>query len=360
MDAFYAAVEQRDRPELRGKPVVVGGAPEGRGVVATASYEARRFGIHSAMPCAQALRRCPQAVFVRPRLKHYRQVSAQIRAIFAEVTDLVEPLSLDEAYLDVTSNHLGEPLAGKVAIHVKRRILESTGLTASAGVGPSKFIAKVASDLRKPDGLVIVPPSRVQEFIDPLPVERIWGVGPATAARLRELGLSTALEVRQADKQLLVQRLGRQGAFIWNLANGHDDRQVTPSRAPRSRGAESTFAQDQLDIDRLTDVVRQHSERVAASLERLEIAGRTVTLKLRYSDFTTITRSRTLPVATRDSAEIAAIGSELLCTATEAGQRPVRLLGVSVTGFGIGEAEQLRLPLGSGSARTGVGAQRSS
>ena len=344
MDAFYAAIEQRDRPELRGRPVVVGGPPDSRGVVATCSYEARRFGIHSAMPSSQAGRLCPHAVFVRPRIKHYLAVSRQIREIFDETTDLVEPLSLDEAYLDVTTNHLGERLAGKVAKHVRRRINEVTGLTASAGVGPSKFVAKVASDLRKPDGLVIVPPDQVQDFIDALPVEKLWGVGPATAKRLHDLGLTTAKQIRMTDRDLLDRKLGRHGRFLWKLASGLDDRRVTPHHEPKSRGAECTFSDDVLDLDRLGEVVEKHSERIGKSLAKAGYAGRTVTLKVRYSDFVTVTRSRTLPTRINDPGLISSVATELMLTATLAGSRPVRLIGVSVSGFGVGQAEQLPLP----------------
>ena len=344
MDAFFAAVEQRDDPSLRGRPVVVGGPPNSRGVVATCSYEARRFGIHSAMPSSQAGRLCPHAVFIKPRIKHYVAVSRQIRAIFDETTDLVEPLSLDEAYLDVTDNHLGEPLAGKVAKHVKRRITQETGLTASAGVGPSKFVAKVASDLRKPDGLVIVPPDQVQDFIDVLPVERIWGVGPATAKRLHDLGLRTAKDVRLTEPGVLSEALGKHGRFLWTLASGQDSRRVSPWLEPKSRGAECTFSEDVLDLDRLGEVVEGHATRIGESLREDGYAGRTITLKLRYSDFTTITRSRSLPVRTDDPGRIAGVAVDLMLTSTAAGSRPVRLVGVSVSGFGGGVAEQLVLP----------------
>jgi DNA polymerase-4 len=344
MDAFYAAVEQRDDPSLRGRPVVIGGPPNSRGVVATCSYEAREYGIHSAMPSSQAGRLCPHAVFVKPRIKHYLAISKQIREVFDEVSDLVEPLSLDEAYLDVTENHLGEPLAGKVAKHVKRRILQVTGLTASAGVGPSKFIAKVASDLRKPDGLVIVPPDQVQDFIDVLPVSKIWGVGPATAKRLHALGLRTAKDIRLTDREVLDEALGKHGRFLWKLANGEDSRVVSPWREPKSRGAECTFSGDILDLDYLGTVVEKHSKRIGDSLARNGHAGRTITLKLRYADFTTITRSRSLPVRTADHDLIASVATDLMLTATSAGSRPVRLVGVSVSGFGGGAGEQLALP----------------
>ncbi|MGM0574274.1 MAG: DNA polymerase IV [Myxococcota bacterium] len=346
MDAFYASVEQRDRPELRGRPVVVGGDPRGRGVVAAASYEARPYGVHSAMPCSQARRLCPRAIFVRTDMERYRAVSRRVFEIFHEVTDLVEPLSLDEAYLDVTDNSLGEPLAGKVAKWLKRRIRSEVGLTASAGVGPNKLVAKIASDLDKPDGLVIIPPAEVERFVASLPVEKLWSVGPATAKRLHAMGIRTAADLRDRDERELARAFGKHGLFVWRLAHGDDPRPVSPERDPKSRGAETTFEDDVGDVEFLARWIASLSERVAGSLRRLERPGRTVTLKLRYSDFTTITRSRTLPHPVADGALIAATATDLMDTATEAGERPVRLVGVSVGGL-VDPAEpvQLRLPL---------------
>jgi DNA polymerase-4 len=349
MDAFFTSVEQHDRPELRGRPVVVGGDPSGRGVVAAASYEARRFGIRSAMPCGEAARRCSSTVFVRPRMERYREVSRQVRDIFEAVTPLVEPLSLDEAYLDVTENALEEPLAGRVAIHLKEAILRETGLTASAGVGPNKLVAKIASDLQKPDGLVIVPPERVLEFISTLPVERIWGVGPATARRLHEMGIRLAGEISQRPREELVARLGSQGASLHDLSQGIDERPVRPDREPKSRGSETTFEGDVRSEERLEFELGRLAQDVANRLENLGREGRTVTLKVRYDDFTTITRSRTLSTRTRDGAVIATAARGLLHQGTEAGERPIRLIGVSVSGFPDGsEPVQLILPLDDG------------
>lgn len=345
MDAFYASVEQRDRPELRGKPVVVGGTPDGRGVVAAASYEARRYGIHSAMPAARAKRLCPHAIFLSSSFDKYTEVSRQIRDVFHEVTDLVEPLSLDEAFLDVTENFLGEPLAGKVARHIKERIKTETGLTASAGVGPSKLIAKLASDWDKPDGLVIIPPERVEAFLTPLPVGRLWGVGPKTAERLADIGIRTVEDVRSASRDQLERTLGRFGPFLFDLAHGRDDREVLPHRIAKSRGAERTLAKDLIERSEVEALVDSLSERVAEALARTDRPGRTITLKIRYDDFTTITRSRSVPSPTKEAARIASVARQLL-DQTEVGRRPVRLVGVSV-GHLIqeGEPHQLELDL---------------
>lgn len=329
MDAFYASVEQRDQPELRGRPVVVGGDPQGRGVVAACSYEARQFGVRSAMPAGQAKRLCPDAVFVRPRMARYVEVGRQIRGIFAEFTDCVEPLSLDEAYLDVTQNKLGEPLAGKLARHIKQVVYARTGLVASAGVAPCKLVAKIASDLDKPDGFLVVSPEQVLEFLAPLPVTRLWGVGPATAARLSALGVKTIADVRRLDSALLEQRFGKYGPQLKRLAFGDDPRPVQLRGRPKSRGSEVTFAEDILSAAALCEVLRTLSEEVAADLANLELRARTVTLKLRYDDFTTITRSRSSDRALRTAEALFAVGQELLLTATEAGRRPVRLLGLS-------------------------------
>lgn len=349
MDAFFASVEQRDHPQLRGRPVIVGGDPRGRGVVAAASYEARRFGVRSAMPCAMALRRCPEATFLRPRIARYADVSRAIRAIFHEATDLVEPLSLDEAYLDVTDNHLGEPLAREVARHLKARIRAELGLTASAGVGPNKLVAKIASDLRKPDGLVVIPPDRVDAFIAALPVDKLWGVGPATTKRLHALGARTAADLRQVPLADMRRALGKHGEVLHALAHGRDARRVTPTREPKSKGSEHTFAEDVTRLEALADSLRDQAARVARSLARIGRRARTVTLKLRYHDFETITRRRTLPRPTAEPDRLAETAIALLRTQTEAGRRPARLVGLSASGL-VDEAgpRQLTLPLTTG------------
>lgn len=333
MDAFYASVEQRDNPELKGKPVVVGGHAEGRGVVAAASYEARKFGVRSAMSSAQAKRLCPQLIFVTPHFSRYSEVSQQIRAIFAEATDRIEPLSLDEAYLDVTENKLGQPLARDIAVYLKARIREVTGLTASAGVGPNKFIAKIASDMRKPNGLVVVAPSQVEDFVRDLAVEKFWGVGPATAKRLHGLGIFSAADLRRQRPERLIEELGKFGSFLVRLAHGEDDREVESDGDPKSRGSETTFEHDILDPERLMAVLREQAEEVAADLKEMVRPAKTISIKVRYANFETITRARTLHRYTDDARTIARVACDLMLGSTEAGVRPIRLVGLSVSGF---------------------------
>ena len=345
MDAFYASVEQRDRPELRNLPVIVGGSPDKRGVVAACSYEARAFGVRSAMPSAQAARLCPAAVFLRPRMAHYVSVSREIRVIFHEVTDRVEPLSLDEAYLDVTTNKHAEPLAGKLARWLRREIKQRTGLTASAGVGPCKLVAKIASDVNKPDGLMVVPPEDVADFLAPLPVTRLWGVGPATARRLGELDIRSVADVRACSSARLEQKLGRYGAALARLAWGDDPRTVQSHRIPKSRGSETTFVQDVIDVSDLCETLHALAEEVFADLSGHSLRGRTATLKLRYADFTTITRSKTFEAPFTDAEALYRAVRELLLGSTEAHARAVRLIGISVSSLmAPDEPEQLWLP----------------
>ena len=342
MDAFYASVEERDRPELKGRPLVVGGTPDGRGVVAAASYAARAYGIRSAMPAARARRLCPEAIFLRPDFAKYRYESDRIRAIFHEVTDRIEPLSLDEAYLDVTRNRWDEPLAGRIAQRIKARIREVTGLTASAGVGPSKLVAKLASDHDKPDGLVVIPPDRVDAFLKPLPVRRLWGVGPKTAERLGALGIDTVADLRGADAAVLSERLGRYGEQLWELAHGRDERPVVSHREPKSRGQEVTLEVNELDLAAIEGWIDRHAARIASDLQARGLAGRTVTLKVRYANFETVTRSRTLAEPTHDADRIAEVARGLL-PATQAGRRPIRLIGVAVSHLEAGGHPQLSL-----------------
>ena len=332
MDAFYASVEQRDDAALRGRPVAVGGRPESRGVVAAASYEARAFGVRSAMAMARAVRLCPELAIVRPDFAKYRAVSGQVFALFRAVTPLVEPLSLDEAYLDVTENAWGEPFATPVARRLKRQVRDETGLTASAGVAANKFLAKVASALDKPDGLTVVPPGRVEPFLQKLPVDALWGVGPVTARRLRAHGLTRLVDIRSADEAALRALVGRQAEWLRRLAHGDDDRPVTPHRVAKSSGSERTWPEDLLDLERIRGEVERMGRRAGDWLAGGTRAARTVTIKVRYADFTTITRSLTARPAARDADTVAARALALLAR-TEAGTRPVRLLGVSVHNF---------------------------
>jgi len=329
MDAFYASVEQRDNPSLRGKPVAVGGSPNQRGVVAAASYEARVFGVRSAIPMARAVRLCPTLVIVRPDFGRYRTASQEVFKLFRAVTPLVEPLSLDEAYLDVTENAWGEPLGREVARRLKAQIREATGLSASAGVAPNKFLAKIASAWKKPDGLTVIAPERVESFLQKLPVDALWGVGPVTASRLRERGIERVIDVRAADVSVLREAVGSQTDWLRQLAEGHDDRPVVPDRAAKSCGSENTFNQDLTDLNEIRSALDEMARDAASWLERKDLLCRTVTIKVRYSDFTTITRSQSHTPATRDPDEIATRACALL-EKTEAGERPVRLLGVSV------------------------------
>jgi DNA polymerase IV len=329
MDAFYASVEQRDNPTLRGKPVAVGGRPSQRGVVAAASYEARAFGVRSAMPMARAVRLCPSLLIVPPDFARYRAASQTVFDIFRSVTPLVEPLSLDEAYLDVTENAWGVTLGREVAVRLKAQIRETTGLTASAGVAPNKFLAKIASAWKKPDGLTVIAPARVEHFLRGLPVDALWGVGPVTAKRLRERGIEKLIDVRTADPAVLREAVGSQVDWLRQLADGVDDRPVVPNRATKSCGTENTFATDLIDLTEMRLEIDEMARSTVRWLERNGLTCRTVTIKVRYSDFTTITRSHSQSPATRDAESIVARACALL-DRTEAGQRAVRLLGVSV------------------------------
>ncbi len=339
MDAFFASVEQLERPELRGQPVAVGGDPNGRGVVAAASYEARTFGVRSAIPMARAVRLCPHLVIVRPNFARYQAISKQIFALYRDVTPLVEPLSIDEAYLDVTENAWGEPLGMRVAQRLKAAIREATGLTASAGVAPNKFLAKIASGWKKPDGLTVIAPERVESFLQQLPVDALLGVGPVTAAKLQAIGITQLVDVRSADPDQLTRTIGSHAEWLRQLAQGIDTRPVQPHRESKSSGMERTFAHDLGDRAEIVGQIERMADAGAAWLERHALFARTVTLKVRYGDFTTITRSHTREPATRDAAVIRARAIALL-DRTEAGSRPVRLLGVSVHNLSDGTAPE--------------------
>jgi DNA polymerase IV len=331
MDAFYASVEQRDNPTLRGKPLAVGGQPHQRGVVAAASYEARAFGVHSAMSMAKAVRLCPTLQIVPPDFGRYQDASRAVFAIFREVTPLVEPLSLDEAYLDVTDNAWGESLGMTVAKRIKERIRGDIGLTASAGVAPNKFLAKIASGWKKPDGLTVIAPDRVESFLQQLPVDALWGVGPVTAGKLRARGIERLVDVRTADPQALRDTVGSLSDWLRRLADGVDDRPVVPNRAAKSSGSENTYPEDLTDLDVIRNEIVEMASRAIGWLSRKQLLARTVTIKVRYNDFTTITRSHTAP-PTRDEADLTTRAARLL-EKTDAGRRPVRLLGVSVHNF---------------------------
>jgi DNA polymerase-4 len=342
MDAYYASVHMRDDPALAGRPVVVGGDPDGRGVVASASYEARRFGIRSAMPAAHARRLCPAAVFVQPDFPRYRRESDAIFAIFRDFTPVMEPASLDEAYLDVT-DHLGASgTAAAIAKEIRRRVREERRLTVSVGVGPSMLIAKIASDFRKPDGLTVVPPERVLSFLAPLPVRRLHGVGPATERALAALGIATVAELRARPREELVERFGKHGAMLYAFARGEDSREVETHHERKSLGTENTYRADLRSLGEMDGELESMAAEVADGLEKRTLAACTVTVKARYPDFTTVSRSRTFPIPTASAARLAALAKDLL-RRTEAGARPVRLLGVSASTLVPNTLRQLEL-----------------
>jgi DNA polymerase IV len=342
MDCFYAAVHMRDDPGLRGLPVVIGGRPEGRGVVAAASYEARRFGIHSAMPSSRAHRLCPDVIFIPPDFRRYARESEKIFAIYREFTPIVQAVSIDEAYLDVT-DHLGaHRTATALAREIRRRVREERGLTVSVGVGPNRLVAKIASDFDKPDGLTVVPPAKVQAFLDPLPVRRLHGVGPATERALAALGVATVADLRARPLEELSSRFGRHGRTLYEFARGIDERPVETHQERKSLGTENTYAVDIAALEEMEAEVDRMARELSASLVRRSLGGCTVTLKVRYADFTTVTRSRTFPIPIHDAAAIAACARELL-RRTEATRRPVRLIGVTASNLVRGPVDQLPL-----------------
>jgi DNA polymerase-4 len=337
MDAFYASVEQRDDPALRGKPVIVGGRSR-RGVVLAASYEVRPFGVRSAMPMAEALRRAPDALVVPPRREAYAQASEAVFAVFQRYTPLVEPLSLDEAFLDVTASRSLFGDGEAIARAIKQAVRAELSLTASAGVAPSKFVAKIASDLHKPDGLVVVRPDEVAAFLRPLPIERMWGVGPKTAPRMRELGLHTLADLADASEEKLERLLGSWGPHAARLAKGEDERDVVPDGTARSIGAEETYEEDLLTAEAIGATLLDHAIRVARRLVRAELHARTVTVKIKYADFSIRSRSLTLPDAVQDTDAIHRAALECLGRVPLQGRR-VRLTGVSVSGIESGPPE---------------------
>ncbi|RAX39790.1 DNA polymerase IV [Rhizobium tropici] len=340
MDAFYASVEQRDNPELRGKPLAVGGSAA-RGVVAAASYEARAFGVRSAMPSVTAKRKCPDLIFVPPRFDVYKAVSQQIREIFAEYTPLIEPLSLDEAYLDVTENLKGMEIATEVALEIRGRIKQVTGLNASAGISYNKFLAKMASDLNKPNGQAVITPKNGPAFVEALPVGKFHGVGPATAERMRKYGIETGLDLKAKSLAFLQEHFGKSGSYFYGIARGIDERQVRPDRIRKSVGAEDTFPEDIDDLDLATAELRPLAEKVWHYCEASGISGKTVTVKIKYSDFMQATRSRTIPVPVAGLSEILEAASALLAT-VHPFRRPVRLLGVTLSSLTNEETDDSR------------------
>ncbi|SHM84160.1 DNA polymerase-4 [Chitinophaga jiangningensis] len=334
MDAFYASVEQRDNPLYRGKAIAVGGSPEGRGgVIATASYEARKFGVRSAMPSKRAQQLCPHLIFVRPRFDVYKEVSRKIREIFSRYTDLIEPLSLDEAYLDVTVDKLGIGSAIEIATQIKQAIKEELQLTASAGVSINKFVAKVASDLQKPDGLTFIGPSAIETFMEQLPVEKFHGVGKVTADKMKRMGLFTGADLKKLTEQQLLQHFGKVGAFYYRIVRGIDNREVQPHRETKSAGAEDTFPHDLTNVEDMHAELEKIAETVTKRLERHQLKGRTVTLKVKYNDFRQITRNQSFPYPINDYETILETAKQLLAGTLDQGQ-PIRLLGITLSNFG--------------------------
>lgn len=329
MDAFFASIEQRDDPELLGKPVAVGGSGK-RGVVAAASYEAREFGVYSAMPSAIALRKCPNLIFVKHRFDVYRQVSRQIRDIFLEYTDLVEPLSLDEAYLDVTENKKGLRSATIIAKELKSRIKEATDLTASAGVSINKFLAKVASDQDKPDGLFVITPDKAEAFVEKLPIEKFFGIGKVTAQKMHELGIRNGYDLKQLSQEELVNRFGKVGRYYYNIARAIDMREVNPKRIRKSIGAERTFESDLLEEKEILEHTDRILEILMERIAKAHVKGKTITLKLKFKDFEMLTRSHSVQHYTSDKHEIQLISRDLIKKELPA-KKGIRLLGITIS-----------------------------
>jgi len=334
MDAFYASVEQRDFPEYRGKPIVVGGKPEGRGgVVATASYEARKFGIRSAMPSKKALQLCPDVIFVYPRFAAYKEASGKIREIFHRYTDLIEPLSLDEAFLDVTENKKGITSAIEIAKQIKNAIKEELNLTASAGVSCSKFVSKIASDMNKPDGLTFISPEKIEEFMEKLPVEKFFGVGKVTADKMKGMGIHKGADLKKMTEEELIRSFGKPGRFYYKIVRGIDNREVQPHRESKSSGAEDTFAEDLTTIEEMNAELDKIAEVVVKRLQKYDLKGRTITLKIKYHNFQQITRNHSFSYLLNDLETISKTAKELLAK-TDLENKKIRLLGISLSNFG--------------------------
>lgn len=346
MDAFYASVEQLDQPEYKLKPVIVGADPKsgkGRGVVAACSYEARKFGVRSALPISRAWKLCPEGIYVRPRMKRYVEVSGQVMEVFQRFTDLVEPLSIDEAFLDITGSIalLGPPV--QIAQSIKSDIRQKTGLTASVGLAPNKFLAKIASDIRKPDGFVVVEEAEIETFLHDLPISRLWGVGPKTEARLHELGFRTIGDVAGAQRESLVRRLGSLGEHLYQLSHGHDDRPVIPNWEPKSISSETTFEEDTDDRELLLATILELSDHVAQRLRKDGYRARKVTLKLRYSSFTTHTKQQSLDKLVQTGEDLAAIARGLFAQFPL--KQKIRLIGVAAGDLHRDGEDPQQLPL---------------
>ncbi len=331
MDAFYASVEQRDNPDYRGKPIAVGGLSS-RGVVAAASYEARKYGVYSAMPAKTAKKKCPFIIFVRPRFDVYKQVSNQIRQIFLEYTDLVEPLSLDEAYLDVTQHKKGKPSATLIAKEIKQRIKTETGLTASAGISINKFLAKTASDYRKPDGLFLIKPEDAEAFVEQLPIEKFFGIGKVSAEKMHRLGIFNGLDLKGLSEYDLIKHFGKQGSYYYHIARAIDHREVQPNRERKSVGAENTFEYDIEDPEEMLDELEKIAQTLHRRIEMAKAFGRTLTIKIKFSDFKQITRSKTYPIEI-DTYEVLWDSTKEVFNKLDFSGYKVRLLGISVSNF---------------------------
>ncbi|MEQ9591216.1 MAG: DNA polymerase IV [Cyclobacteriaceae bacterium] len=340
MDAFYASIEQRDNEAYRGKPLVVGGSPDGRGVVAAASYEARKFGIRSAISSKRAIQLCPDVIFVYPRFSVYKEVSQKIREIFSRYTDLIEPLSLDEAYLDVTEDKLGIGSAIDIATDIRRAIKEELNLTASAGISVNKFVAKVASDLNKPDGQAFIGPSKIESFMEELPIEKFYGVGKVTAQKMKKMGLHKGTDLKKLSESELVKHFGKAGKFYYKIVRGIDERKVQPYRKVKSIGAEDTFPYDLEELEEMEEQLDKIGVLVHDRLTKKDLTGRTVTLKVKYHDFKQITRSRTFEAAfLKEKNDIAAQAKSLLRN-IDLTDKKIRLLGITISNFESDEKDE--------------------
>jgi DNA polymerase-4 len=345
MDAFYASVEQRDNPQYKGKPIVVGGSPEGRGgVVAAASYEARKFGVRSAMSSKKALQLCPDLIFVYPRFSAYKEVSNRIREIFQRYTDLIEPLSLDEAFLDVTEDKQGIGSAIEIAQLIRKAIQEELNLTASAGISINKFVAKVATDMNKPNGQTFIGPSKVEKFMEKLAVEKFYGVGKVTAEKMKKMGLHTGEDLKKLSEPELIKHFGKPGRFFYKIVRGIDDREVQPDRETKSVSAEDTFSQDLTSLAEMNPELDKIAVIVSDRMQRHSLKGKTVTLKVKYSDFKLITRSQSLPNAIDDKETIFETAKQLLADVDLIGKK-IRLLGIGLSNFGLPVERPRRIEL---------------